>query len=427
MATVNVVLRTDKKPDRESKYPVYIRVHYKKPIYYYTGIKVREEDWNNRSDSVRASEDKHAVYNNIINEEYTRIDNAIINLTRNGKKPPVTKVKNIVQKNDEPSRQIDFIAYCEQWLSKNKGEFSLNTAKSLKNSLQRLKKFSGGMLPFDDIDLQLVKRYNRYLTQDAGNKKTTAHIRLSFMQRMYKEAIKDGYADQATNPFFIYDIEKGSSEDPVHLNLSEISQIAKLDLEKGSYIWHVRNGFMLSFWCAGIRISDLCLLDWVKNIKEWDTDMPILDYIMKKNGKRRVFPLLPPAVDILKHYEPSIKKLNSDNFVFPFIPNTVPYQEGRPIEESISQISSNNNRTYLPKIENLAGINKHITNHTSRHSFAACFEELELPVEALQELLAHSDLKTTEAYRKKLGVAITKRSRKSLNQFFDRFQKAQNM
>lgn len=70
-------------------------------------------------------------------------------------------------------------------------------------------------------------------------------------------------------------------------------------------------------------------------------------------------------------------------------------------EDNVFSVYSNQplNR-YLKDAASLAGINKPISFHCSRHTFATLLLNREIPIEAVSKLLGHKDIKTTQIYAK---------------------------
>jgi hypothetical protein len=62
-------------------------------------------------------------------------------------------------------------------------------------------------------------------------------------------------------------VRKLSRKEKNRSHLEEIQAIGDLNFEEGSLIWRVRNAFLFSFYCAGIRASDILQLRW-RNIIE---------------------------------------------------------------------------------------------------------------------------------------------------------------
>ena len=85
------------------------------------------------------------------------------------------------------------------------------------------------------------------------------------IRALYYRAIEKGIVSQSQNPFFTYKLRSGKVH-KVRLTIEEINAIEKIDTKQSSLTWNVRNAFLFSFYCAGIRVSDILLLKW-KNIK----------------------------------------------------------------------------------------------------------------------------------------------------------------
>jgi site-specific recombinase XerD len=73
----------------------------------------------------------------------------------------------------------------------------------------------------------------------------------------------------------------------------------------------------------------------------------------------------------------------------------------------------NNN---LKKIKELAGLNKKLTSHISRHTFASKAKQAGIPDGRIKGILAHSNLKTTEGY---MGEFSTEEDDKVLSSIFE--------
>ena len=53
---------------------------------------------------------------------------------------------------------------------------------------------------------------------------------------------------------------------------------------------------------------------------------------------------------------------------------------------------------YLKAIAEIAGINKNLTFHSARHTFAVTSLQLGIPIEVISDILGHSEIKTTQRY-----------------------------
>lgn len=99
------------------------------------------------------------------------------------------------------------------------------------------------------------------------------------------------------NPFFQYKLKK-EAPNIIRTNAEEIERIKKLDLSPDQYwLYHTRNMFMFSLYCAGIRVGDLLQLT-PKNVVKGQ----LLQYKMEKVKKARLVALTKPALEILQLY-----------------------------------------------------------------------------------------------------------------------------
>ncbi len=169
---------------------------------------------------------------------------------------------------------------------------------------------------------------------------------------------------------------------------------------------------MLSFFCAGIRAGDLVQLRW-KNVSHDGR----ISYVMDKNGKIRDLILVRQAKDILALYDGEHEK---EDYIFPFLDKTAPWykyvtHEQRKVmpvkikEQLYAKISSVNTvlNKYLGKMGEMAGLDKHISFHVSRHSFAYQAIRSDVDSMAIKKALAHTSLQTTETYLGELNDSET--------------------
>jgi len=137
------------------------------------------------------------------------------------------------------------------------------------------------------------------------------------------------------------------------------------------------------FYATGLRVSELAGLQ---------LDQLFLDEayvrVLGKGGKVRVVPVGSHAIEALRHYlvegRPLFQPDIADRSVF------------------ISRIGRGLSRVGVWRIvtshARRAGIEKHLTPHTLRHSFASHLLENGAPLRVIQEMLGHADVATTQIY-----------------------------
>ena len=97
---------------------------------------------------------------------------------------------------------------------------------------------------------------------------------------------------QADNPFFQFKVSEPRGKRD-KLSIEDLQAIEDLDLEGGSLIWHVRNYFLFSFYCAGVRFGDMAKMKRSNVVANGSG--PRLEYQMSKTGNGKSLKLLPQA------------------------------------------------------------------------------------------------------------------------------------
>ena len=169
---------------------------------------------------------------------------------------------------------------------------------------------------------------------------------------------------------------------PDHLNKNEIRQLFSVFDEKN--ILELRDKTMFEFlYSSGLRISEAC------NLLLSDIDHKnMLLQIKGKGSRERLIPFGEIAKDLLEKYlktarQEILKKKESDH-VF--------------VSKKGSSINRKSAWRLLKKYMKRAKINKNITPHTLRHSFATHLLENNVDLRSIQELLGHIDISTTQIY-----------------------------
>lgn len=136
-----------------------------------------------------------------------------------------------------------------------------------------------------------------------------------------------------------------------------------------------------TLFATGARVSE------VSNIRVDSVDLNSgLIRIMGKGGKERYIQIASQDIlDVLRrYYDQNASKIKKCGFFF------VNSRGGRYTEQSI--------RLMLKKYTKLAGIDRNITPHMFRHSFATYLIEEGVDVSCVQQILGHSSIKTTQIY-----------------------------
>jgi integrase/recombinase XerD len=154
------------------------------------------------------------------------------------------------------------------------------------------------------------------------------------------------------------------------------------------------------FYSTGIRLSELCSL----TIYDADLQGKMVRVNQGKGRKDRVVPLGRHAIRFLREYiskiRPHLTRKNRKSRTL-FV-----NQLGQPLGK---EVVSNMVRTSSRK----AKLTKKVSAHVLRHTFASMLVKNGADVVAVQKMLGHRDLSTTQGYIKGLGVDLKKAHTKS--------------
>lgn len=408
MITFNFELNN--KPNRLGKYTIFIRItqdRKNKRLKTSVSLDSRNE-WNPKKQEVRVSNPNFMVLNETLKKEMAKAEQTYREMKEVGAVSPYSikeKIKGL-EKSDsflEFARQhaqsfyvAGKIPYWKRWVG-------------FCNKMEAYAKHRGMEdITFADINLDFLKHYEIYLrtlrNERNGNRNlspNTIYTQFKLFRTLTHEAEKANRIKQ--NPFNVFTVsqEKTVKE---KLTKEEIDRMNKLDLVAGSVKWHSRNVFMFSYYCAGIRVGDMLHLRWL-NV----TPDGRLNYQMGKNHKVRDLVLVEQALGILRLYHTD-STLATD-YIFPFMPQDKPWSYALQLEDRDTMLPELKVKMdkcitaktalinkCLKQIATEAGIDKIVSMHISRHSFAKAAKTKGLDNLSVKDLLAHSNIAVTERY-----------------------------
>ena len=387
MAKITPVLWKHKK-NKKGLSPIYLRIaDTNKSRYVSLGVRIRESQWNERTGRVRKSNDQSEEINNLIIQRIADTESEILRLKTEKKSVTADHLKANLATEDGANSKLDFFVYANSVQEELEARSQLYLHKRYKSVLKRFREFAGPTLLFSDIDPELLRKYQTHLIEEHNNKPGTVKSHFNCIRAIYNRAIKEKLVLQEKSPFFQFSVKGGHSERE-KLSYNELQAIEGLELDEGSLIWHVRNYFLFSFYCAGIRFGDLAKMR-VKHVRDGR-----LNYTMSKTGKTKSIKLLPQTIEILQHYTGD----DPEAYLFPILEG----YELSTARKLLNAISSQNAlvNKYLKQLAEKAQITCKLSFHIARHSFADIARKKGLDVYTISKALGHSSLKVTERYLK---------------------------
>lgn len=377
--------------------------------------KARQSNW------VRTSEPRSAKWNDELANFLEKAKDTYKNLREVG----IASSENISQKLLASEISPSFLKYAQQRTKDILNEGGHRNYKKYNGFCNKLENYLKSIrkqdLLFAELTTSFLSKFEAYLhtlrnerNPEAKLHPNTIAINLNIFKTIINRAVEvDKLLTPEQNPFLGYKYTREVSTTKEKLNEEEINKIEQLELKENSTIWHCRNYFLFSFYLAGIRAGDLVQLRW-RNI----TADGRLEYRMKKTKKDRSIFLHEKARNILSQYYNEDAK--PSDFIFPLLDNNATYAkaitpeqiETLPTQELINlhnAIGAKNAliNKYLKKIATLAEIDKNISMHIARHSFAKIAKDNNVDNNHLKNLLGHSNIKITETYMGNFETAET--------------------
>ena len=417
-------------PNRFGLYPIMFRItRDRKTKRVKTGIEVKKSDWNQKAKNykhIRSSCADSEVLNQMLADILKKFQHTYSELKEDG----MATSDNIINKVKSCEVSESFLVYAKNRTQEIFNAGGVRNWKKYNGFCNKMESFLAANgkkdVLFADITPSFLSDFDAYLHTLPNERQpekllhpNTIQVVLNIFKTIINRAIAiDKKIKPENNPFLTFKY-KGIKTEKGKLNSDELNTILGLELEKNSLIWHCRNYFFFSFYCAGIRAGDLIQLRWC-NIKG-----NRLNYQMGKNHKVRDLELVPQALDILKNYYSENTK--STDYIFPLLDNTKVWasyvtQEDKDRmkpelkKDLFNTISAKNAliNKELAKIQKLACIDTKISFHISRHSFAKAAKENGLDNLEVKALLGHTNISTTQKYMGDFDVSRTDKALESV-------------
>ena len=255
-----------------------------------------------------------------------------------------------------------FVDYCLDHVEKE--GLAKNSIKDTKVAFNLVKE-SGYLKTFADLTKSNIIAFDKWLRKDNNrsdytihgyHKKVKKYTKLLFQLEMIAE-----------DPYQYVKFPKGSNKERNPLDESELLKMRKLKCT--GHLDRARDLFIFMAY-TGLAFCDMELFDF-ETMTVDRIDYTYIDGERLKTGSNFFTPILPPAMDVLKKY----------NYKLPLISN-----------QKLNE--------YCHVIEALCQINKPVTCHIGRHSFATLMINYGFPLESVKKMLGHKDIKTTQIYAK---------------------------
>jgi integrase/recombinase XerD len=270
----------------------------------------------------------------------------------------------------------DFVSYLK--IEKGLAE---NSILAYQNDVDKLKDFSGGIgKTADQLNYEDLKQFLSTLFDFGLSARSQARI-ISGIKQFYGFLILENLVK--VDPSELLEQPKLGRKLPEVLSIEEIDALlAAIDLSKNE--GHRNRAMLETLYSCGLRVSELVGLRFSDLFFEEG-----FIRVIGKGNKERLVPVSPQVQKEIEIYQQHIRNhLNiqkgSENIVF--------------LNRRGAQLTRVMVFTIIKNLAESIGLKKNISPHTFRHSFATHLIEGGANLRAIQEMLGHESITTTEIY-----------------------------
>lgn len=283
--------------------------------------------------------------------------------------------------------------YMEQQAVKLQSVGQDRTAKAYRSSVKSLMKYNGGKdISLEHINACLIKNYESFLKED-GKSLNTISFYMRNLRAIYYRAARDKCIELCPDDPFRQVYTGVQITRKRALNKQEINSLNNLffidnkntpeDRTFNSGLCFALDIFLFCFYARGMPFVDLAYL------RKENIQKGVLAYFRKKTGQLIEVKVTPPMQKIIDRYSLEIE---DTPYVFPIIKDGS--KSIRLQYESALRLQN----LRLKKLALLAKVNKKLTTHVTRHSWATIAKSENLPLWVISEGLGHANEKTTYTY-----------------------------
>lgn len=346
-----------------------------------TGLFINPQNWDNKQQKVKPPNSENETINTQLSLIKNKINQAFLFLQVNEeefdvedvflqyKGNPPKKNKTILQLFKEHNDRI------EKLIGK---EYSIATLWKFKQAKELVKDFikfhfNKADYHFKDLDLKFIQDYEFYLKTEKSLAIATTNKMIQRFRKIVKVAISEDIIHK--DPFTNYKV-KHIKKEITYLTKEELAKLEEYQF-KAEKLQMVTDMFV--FCCyTGLAYSEMVSLEKSHIIKGFDGNEWI-NMIRGKTQHLLTIPLLTRSKRIIEKYD---------------------YVDEKRV---LPQLSNQKFNAYLKEIADIVGIDKRLTHHLARRTFATTVLLFnDVPMEIVSELLGHSKITITQQHYAKV-------------------------
>jgi len=375
---------------KDGTIPMLLRVSINgEQTYLNLGKKIKISQYDAKEKSVKAGINGYAALTSFIDRQKVKVDTIITEHEKKGDILNIHRLKELYEQEAGKIKSISFIGFVEETIKRERelGEIDPKTLNSYEIQLNKLRNYKP-KLSIHDITKSFLEEYKSYLITVLKHSDNTAYIGMTFLRKYTKKLFRDGKISKY--PFLDFSVGNPFEVNPSYLEPEELNKLHELyeskELENikvrrtndrierhciGIKYQNVLRYYLASCYC-GLRHSD------ISSLRTNDIQG---NFIVKEMQKGRLRRKKIVRIPIRKKLLSLINTDNPDKLIF-----DAPVYDNKRTNE------------YLKAIAEAAGINKPLSFHSARHTFAINSLILGIKIEVVSDILGHSKLTTTQRY-----------------------------
>jgi len=348
-----------------------------------------DDKWDVKHGQVKGPKSETHTVNNTLDSLRTKVKKIFTQLETMGKPITAEIIRNTLEGKTRNRRSLVevFELYNKQLEAKVGHGYTKGTLEKYTATCSKVKNFikfqyNRSDVFLDELDYQFINNYEVYLKSEVKNIHNTVSKSVSFLKKIIHHSIYNGWLER--DPFKSFRCPY-KDPDRAFLSQDELDALQKKSITINR-LAIVRDMYVFSCF-TGLPFSDL------EKLTPADISIGIdgekwLIYNRTKTGNRSPVPLLPIPLSIIEKYKDYPVNLNKGRL--------------------LPLYSNQKVNGYLKEIAALCGIDKTLTFHTARHTFATTVTLTNgVPIETVSKMLGHTSIKTTQIYSKVVDVKIS--------------------
>lgn len=360
MLTFKIQARTDQ-TNKDGLSQIYIRVYSdSKENKFNLPLKVELKHFDVKENKARSSMSNYTYVNVTMGQFKQKAEVIIHEYTINNLPLPFVVFRDRMLGEEKSTGGGDFFEFIKKRLAQS--NFSHNTQRSYITLYNLLYEYSP-KLTFSDLTYNFIIGFRNFLHTEKDNVENSSNKKMKQLGALINEAMKqDLMIENPAKKIKLRNIMPHRD----YLELHEVENLQTLYDQKTlkDQEQNVLRYFLFSCY-TGLRFSD---------VEQFNVDMIIngkISIVAEKTKETMTIPLLPQAKALLPKREKQFRV-----------------------------ISNQKTNAALKRIMEVAEINKPVSSHTARHSFATISTSSGIRMEVISKILGHTNLKTTMIYAK---------------------------